>query len=126
MEINNNPIPKPVKPDVRIQKAKGGKMKRIKIKRQVTMNEKVKDKKMEPNKRLSFVSMQNSSFNLSFKDHNFESQNAKEEVKNTITNSSCVSSKWIKVLEKKKSCFGNINNVFTKLTPQLRKVSYHN
>ena len=52
----------------------------IVFKRQVTMKERNKMmKEIEPNKKLSFVSLQNSSFNLSFQNHNFENQNIKED-----------------------------------------------
>ena len=96
----------------------------IVFKRQVTMNERNKMmKEIEPNKKLSFVSLQNSSFNLSFQNHNFENQNIKEDSQASFFMDSSRSSIWIQAIDNKNLTLENQQNIFTKINTLPLKVS---
>lgn len=77
----------------------------------------------QSNKKLSFASLQNSSFNLSFKDFQFEKQKVNEQDKDSSIAASSTPSKWIRVVNEESKAFQNHSNIIENLKPDSLKVS---
>lgn len=107
--------------DVRVQRKSITSKRSSFLKRQGTLNaaQKVKNGLIDPAKKLSFASMQNSSFNLSFKNYNFDKpDNTKDDrssSQQTETEQSS-SSEWLEVIEKHNTSFGNTKHILGRLS----------
>ena len=112
MNFEVSEVKNPLKKNFRIHKAKNSSKKFIKFKRQGTLIQKSKEinGSFEPNKKMSFASVKNSNFNLSFKDLSFSPQ--KEIQKRQLSSSS---SEFIQEVNPNAATFGRSGSLAKKL-----------
>ena len=75
--------------------------------------------------KLSFASLQNQSFNLSFKDYQFEKQDIPKDDQQSFFSDSSNSTDWIRVVEDKNLTFENQQNIISKINTLPIKVKIH-